>query len=154
MSRRAASLCAALALWPLGAWAEITGAPAEFDACVLEMLADNADNFTAPMVAPVICGEAYYPIRQSCTVVEYMLFDKRSACAAQDLAFWQAEVAARTAAALADGREGTGSMHDSGLARCADEIEAGPERVTCETEVYWRTTMYFLSADAQIEAAQ
>lgn len=135
--RALAVLC--LSLCPVMAWAEPAGDWPAFDACVAEMMADNADNFLAPAVVPALCGDRYVAMRQSCSVVEYMLLESRAECTDRDLAFWQAEVARLEAEALAEGRGGVSGLLAQGLERCAD-TDGGPG---CLLELYWREAMGF-----------
>ena len=144
------ALALMLALLPGVAVAEPKGDLAAFDACVLGILEANADNFMAPVMAPITCGDRHVPVRQSCTVVDYMLLERRPDCEARDLAFWQAEVARLEAEALADGRGGVSSLLAIGLERCAAETAEGPEREACLRETYWREAMGFQSALAQV----
>jgi hypothetical protein len=75
----------------------------------------------------------------------YLLFDSRAACEDLDLALWQGEVARLEALAAQAGLGGVGSLHTTGLARCAEEGgDAG-----CAAEVFWRTAMEFRAALAR-----
>ena len=143
---------AVLTLAPQPASAEFEGDITAYTDCVIMLLTEHADNFMAPMIVPIICGERHIPIRQSCGFAGYLLPDERERCWTEDLALWQAEVATRDEAALSEVREVVGSLHSAGLERCLEEYGDGPDRVSCETKTYWGTTMYFLLADAQEEA--
>lgn len=138
------------ALWPVAAVADLRGDLVAFDACVVEMVEEPADTFVADVIGPIICGELHVPMRQSCTVVEYMLLASRQDCEAADLAFWQAEVDRLEAEALADGRGGVGTLLAIGLAQCEIETVEGPEREACLSGVYWREALAFQWALAQV----
>lgn len=140
----------ALTLLPSGVFADTRGDLTAFDACVLQFLAANADNVMASMVAPIDCGVRHIPMRQSCTMVEYMVLDKRLNCETADLVFWQGEVARLEAEALADGRSGQSTLLAIGVDRCAETAADPKERETCLTTTYWREAMGFQSALAQV----
>lgn len=150
---------AAVLLWlgPVSARAapaEISGDLPGFRACVGQMLRDEADNFMAGVMVPVLCGRDHIPRRQSCPWPEYLPLESREICERQDLDFWQAQVRALEAEALAEGRRGTSGLFASGLERCA---EAADKR-GCLWMLYWREALGFLAApileDVAFEMAQ
>lgn len=127
--------------------ADLRGDVPGFEVCFLQLMVDNAGNPLAEVSGPFLCGERHIPLRQTCDLVGYLTLDSRNACKADDLVFWQAQVATRAALAIADGRSGVGVLHDEGLARCAQLAAGGTDPVDCLTEINWRTTMEFLAAD-------
>ncbi len=147
-------LLAAFICLPIGAAAEINGDHAAFASCIVELLQQNEDNFMAPMVLPIICGERHVPVRQSCAWPEYLPLDSRAVCMTQDHAFWRDQMSRLEADALADGRGGSGGLYDAGLERCDFDHEDADDRMNCETELFWRTSMEFMSAQAQVDLAE
>lgn len=137
------SASAALAQGPV----DLAGDIPAFEVCFLQLLVDNIDNPLAAIGGPLICGERHVPMRQSCEFVRYLTLDSRTACKADDLAFWQAQVAAREALAMADGRSGAGFLYDQGMTRCEEVAAEGTDPVDCLIEIHWRTTMEFLAAE-------
>ena len=136
--------------------ADIKGDVTAFEVCFLQLMVDNIDNPLAAISGPIICGERHVPMRQTCDLIGYMTLDSRTTCKADDLAFWQAQVATREALALADGRGGVGFLYDQGLERCEEVTAEGTDPTDCLIEINWRTTMEFLSADllAGLEGAE
>ncbi|AKS46622.1 hypothetical protein SAMN05444287_1739 [Octadecabacter temperatus] len=126
---------------------DVTG----FEACFIQLMIDNPDNAMLEVMGPIVCGERHVPMGQSCDALGYVLFDRRDACKQDDLVFWQTQVETRAAAAVDAGRAGVGMLHLSGLERCQDEIDDGPERLECEIEINWRTSMEFIAADLVAE---
>ena len=126
---------------------DVTG----FEACFIQLLLDNPSNPMLEMMGPIVCGERHIPMGQTCDALDYMLFERRSACKPDDLVFWQAQVEARAAAAIEDGRAGVGALYVTGLEHCHEEIEDGLERLDCEIEINWRTSMEFMAADLVAE---
>ncbi|SMX32614.1 hypothetical protein [Octadecabacter ascidiaceicola] len=122
---------------------DVTG----FEACFIQLMIDNPDNAMLEVMGPIVCGERHVPMGQSCDALGYMLFDRREACKQDDLVFWQAQVETRAAAAVEEGRSGVGMLHLSGLQRCQEELDEGPERLDCKIEINWRTSMEFIAAD-------
>ena len=125
-----------------------------FEACFLQMMIDNPGNPMLEIIGPAICGERNIPMGQTCDALGYMLFESRAGCNADDLAYWQAQVEERANAAIADGRNGLGMMHDSGLERC-DEVEAaGEDPIKCRIEINWSSSMQFIAADLVASLAE
>ena len=147
------------------AFAEMGGAPAGyaedapdlqgdeigFETCFIQLLIDNPVNPMLEVMGPIVCGERHIPMGQTCDALGYMLFDRREACKQDDLAFWQAQVETRASVAIEEGRTGVGTSYASGLERCTEEVADGPERLDCEIEVNWRTSMEFMAADLVAE---
>lgn len=153
-------LALALGLWSGAALAqtpaELDGDVTGFEVCFLQLMVDNIDNPLAALGGPLICGERHVPMRQTCNLIGYMTLDSHTACKADDLAFWQAQVTAREALAIADGRGGAGFLYDQGLKRCDEVAAEGNDPIDCLIEIHWRTTMEFLAADllAGLEGAE
>lgn len=131
--------------------ATLQGDVTAFEACFIQLLLDNPDNPMLDVMGPIVCGERHVPMGQTCDALGYMLFDRREACKRDDLVFWQGQVETRAADAIEDGRSGVGVLHLSGLERCNEEIAEGPERLDCEIEINWRTSMEFIAADLVAE---
>ncbi len=143
------ALCALTSL-PAAAFAQASDLPrgdiTAFEACFIQLMLDNPDNPMVGMTGPILCGERNIPMGQSCDTLDYLLFDRRKVCKTDDLAFWQRQVDTRAAASVADGREGVGGLHESGLAHCAEVEAAGSDPTDCLIEIHWRTSMEFIAA--------
>lgn len=126
--------------------APLRGDVAAFEACFIQLMLDNPDNPVLSVMGPIVCGERHIPMGQTCEVLDYLLFERRTACKPDDLAFWQAQVDTRAAAAIADGRAGVGDLHSSGLERCTELEAAGDDPLDCQIEINWRTSMEFIAA--------
>lgn len=147
----ASALASALVVCATGVQAQDTdalqGDVNAFETCFIQLMIDNPDNPMLDVFGPIVCGERHVPMGQTCDAIGYVLFDRRAQCKADDLAFWQEQVSTRSAAMVAKGRIGTGSLYDSGLERCG-EIEAeGDDPIDCLIEMNWREVMSFLAAD-------
>ncbi len=146
-------LAYALICLPTLTMAEVKGDLDAFSSCVLDIMQDNQENFMAPVMAPIMCGERHVPLRQACAWPEYLILADRIACQSQDYAFWKNELERLEALAEAEGRGGRGELFASGKQRCDAEQADDDTRFICETELMWRTAMEFLSAQAQVDAA-
>jgi hypothetical protein len=118
-----------------------------FEACFIQLMIENPDNPMLDMIGPIVCGERFIPMTQSCDALGYMLFDRRAVCKSDDLVFWQSQVTHRAEAAIAKGRNGTGGLYDDGLTLCDDVAAAGDDPIDCLIEIHWRTALEFVAAD-------
>ncbi|HCP81513.1 MAG TPA: hypothetical protein DIT67_07920 [Octadecabacter sp.] len=130
---------------------ELDGDIVGFETCFIQMMIDNPGNPMLEVMGPIVCGERHIPMGQTCDALGYMLFDRREACKQDDLVFWQAQVETRASAAVEKGRTGVGTLYQSGLERCVEEIADEAERLDCEIEISWRTSMEFMAADLVAE---
>lgn len=138
-------------LTPAAALAEPSIADVErFRSCVGETFRENADNFTAALGIPVLCGAKHIPYEQSCAFLRKLMAPEE--CINADHAYWKAETDAQL---LEEGFDEvpSGSMLASGLTRCAETGGADLRQRVCETEVYWRSAIIAL-ASPMIEAIQ
>ncbi len=153
---RSFALIAALTALGTGSHAQVVtpllkGDVTGVETCFLQLMIDNPDNPTLDRVGPIICGERHIPLGQTCDAVGYLLFDTRSVCKVDDLAFWQDQVNTRQVAALSEGRAGASFAYDEGLVQC-DALEVGGEDpLDCRIELNWRTTLEFVAADLVAE---
>ncbi|MEJ6397917.1 hypothetical protein [Yoonia sp. 208BN28-4] len=121
-------------------------APPRYLTCVDDTIRSNLDNPFVDLLAIVTCGERYAPPRHSCVGLQYMMRHTAASCEEQDHAYWSGQLALWQARLDAEGGQES-SLMQPGLERCAEE----PENVlVCETEVYWREVLGFMSNETRL----
>lgn len=150
-TRRVCFSLAALCTVPTSGLAEPSLADVErFNSCVATEYRANADNFTAALGVPVICGAKHIPYQTSCAFLRKLMAPEE--CIEGDFTYWKAETDKQL---LAEGYDvaPAGSMLAAGLQRCADNGGGALRQKVCETEVYWRSAV-IAKASPVIEAIQ